>query len=42
MKIFFLKQSGSLLTRNLSDIIKKDDFISNSEYLETLIVIVPK
>lgn len=36
------KQTGSLLTRNLSDIIKKDDFISNSEYLETLIVIVPK
>ena len=36
------KQTGSLLTRNLSDIIKKEDFISGSEYLETLIVIVPK
>lgn len=36
------KQTGSLLTRNISDIIKKEDFIMNSEYLTTLIVIVPK
>jgi len=36
------KQTGSLLTRNISDIIKKEDFIQDSEYLQTLIVIVPK
>lgn len=36
------KQTGSLLTRNLNDIIKKEDFIQDSEYLQTLIVIVPK
>jgi len=36
------KQTGSLLTRNISDIIKKEDFIMNSEYLTTMIVIVPK
>lgn len=36
------KQTGSLLTRNISDIIKKEDFITDSEYLETLIVVVPK
>lgn len=36
------KQSGSLLTRNLSDIIKKEDFITDSEYLQTMIVIIPK
>jgi V-type H+-transporting ATPase subunit C len=36
------KQTGSLLTRNLSDIIKKEDFVTDSEYLVTLIVIVSK
>lgn len=36
------KQTGSLLTRNLGDIIKKEDFVLNSEYLQTVIVIVNK
>jgi len=36
------KQTGSLLTRNLNDIIKKEDFIMDSDYLQTLVVIVPK
>lgn len=36
------KQTGSLLTRNINDIIKKEDFIMDSEYLTTLIVIIPK
>lgn len=36
------KQSGSLLTRNLGDILKKEDFVLDSEYLTTLIVIIPK
>lgn len=36
------KQGGSLLTRNLGDIIKKEDFVLDSEYLTTVIVIVPK
>jgi V-type H+-transporting ATPase subunit C len=33
---------GSLLTRNINDLIKKEDFIMDSEYLTTLIVIVPR
>ncbi|XP_049541812.1 V-type proton ATPase subunit C isoform X2 [Anopheles darlingi] len=36
------KQSGSLLTRNLADLVKKEHFILDSEYLTTLLVIVPK
>lgn len=36
------KQIGSLLARNLSDIVKKEDVVVNSEYLTTLIVVVPK
>ncbi|KAK4299479.1 hypothetical protein Pmani_028241 [Petrolisthes manimaculis] len=36
------KQTGSLLTRNLGDLVKKEDFVQNSEYLVTLLVVVPK
>ncbi|NXP49286.1 VATC1 ATPase, partial [Heliornis fulica] len=36
------KNAGSLLTRSLADIIKKEDFVLDSEYLVTLLVIVPK
>lgn len=36
------KNVGSLLTRSLADIVKKDDFILDSEYLTTLLVVVPK
>jgi V-type H+-transporting ATPase subunit C len=36
------KQAGSLLTRNVSDIVKKDDFVLNSEYLTTILVVVPQ
>ncbi|CAH2007260.1 unnamed protein product [Acanthoscelides obtectus] len=36
------KQTGSLLTRNLADLVKKDHFILDSEYLQTLLVIVPR
>nr|Q9NDR5.1 RecName: Full=V-type proton ATPase subunit C 2; Short=V-ATPase subunit C 2; AltName: Full=Vacuolar proton pump subunit C 2 [Ascidia sydneiensis samea]BAA96746.1 vacuolar-type H+-ATPase subunit C [Ascidia sydneiensis samea] len=35
------KATGSLLLRNLSQIVKKDDFIDGSEYLRTVIVAVP-
>jgi V-type H+-transporting ATPase subunit C len=35
------KQSGSLLTRNLGDLVKAEHFVLNSEYLTTLIVVVP-
>ncbi|KAK9508022.1 hypothetical protein O3M35_007773 [Rhynocoris fuscipes] len=35
-------EQGSLLTRNLTDIIKKEDYISDSIYLSTVFVIVPK
>ncbi|XP_078253888.1 V-type proton ATPase subunit C 1-A [Rhinoraja longicauda] len=36
------KNVGSLMTRSLADIVKKDDFILDSEYLITLLVVVPK
>jgi len=35
------KQTGSLLTRSLADIVKKDDVVSDSEYMVTLLVAVP-
>ena len=35
------KQGGSLLTRNLGDLVKADHFVLNSEYLTTLVVVVP-
>ncbi|UJR13915.1 hypothetical protein I4U23_000921 [Adineta vaga] len=36
------KQSGSLLTRSLNDVLKKENFVLGSEYLKTLLVCVPK
>ncbi|XP_064634546.1 V-type proton ATPase subunit C 1-B-like [Lineus longissimus] len=36
------KAVGSLLTRNLGELVKKEDFVLNSEYLTTLLVVVPK
>ncbi|KAM4694914.1 V-type proton ATPase subunit C 2 [Discoglossus pictus] len=36
------KTVGNLLTRTLADIVNKDDFVLNSEYLITLLVVVPK
>ncbi|KAL7642174.1 UNVERIFIED_CONTAM: hypothetical protein RMT77_006735 [Armadillidium vulgare] len=36
------KQTGSILTRNLGDIVKKEHIVQNSEYLLTLLVVVPK
>lgn len=36
------KTSGNLLTRSLAPLLRKDDFIQDSEYLETLLVVVPK
>ncbi|CAH0381851.1 unnamed protein product [Bemisia tabaci] len=36
------KQTGSLLTRNLAELVKKEDFIHDSEYLTTLLVVVPR
>jgi len=36
------KQSGSLISRNLADIVKKEHFVLDSEYLVTLVVVVPK
>ena len=35
------KQTGSLLTRNLGDLVKKEHFVLASEYLTTLVVVVP-
>ncbi|XP_045404997.1 V-type proton ATPase subunit C 2 isoform X2 [Eulemur rufifrons] len=36
------KSKGNLFTRTLSDIVSKEDFVLDSEYLVTLLVIVPK
>uniref|UniRef100_A0AAQ4R3Z2 V-type proton ATPase subunit C n=1 Tax=Gasterosteus aculeatus aculeatus TaxID=481459 RepID=A0AAQ4R3Z2_GASAC len=36
------KNAGSLLTRSLADIVKKEDFIVDSEYLITMLVVVQK
>ncbi|XP_062981902.1 V-type proton ATPase subunit C 2 isoform X2 [Elgaria multicarinata webbii] len=36
------KNVGNLLTRTLTDIVNKEDFVLNSEYLITLLVFVPK
>ncbi|XP_012869128.1 PREDICTED: V-type proton ATPase subunit C 2 [Dipodomys ordii] len=36
------KSTGNLFTRTLSDIVSREDFVLDSEYLITLLVIVPK
>ncbi|KAH8120634.1 ATPase, V1 complex, subunit C [Phellopilus nigrolimitatus] len=36
------KKAGNLSIRSLVDIVSKDDFIGDSEYLETVLVAVPK
>ncbi|XP_040204528.1 V-type proton ATPase subunit C 2 [Rana temporaria] len=36
------KTVGNLLTRTLADIVNKDDFVLDSEYLITLLVVIPK
>uniref|UniRef100_A0AC34QGZ2 V-type proton ATPase subunit C n=1 Tax=Panagrolaimus sp. JU765 TaxID=591449 RepID=A0AC34QGZ2_9BILA len=36
------KATGSLVTKDLSDIVKAEDFVLNSEYLQTVVVAVPK
>jgi len=35
------KQTGNLSTRSLFSVVTKDDFITDSEYLETLLIAVP-
>ncbi|KAK9461695.1 uncharacterized protein V1516DRAFT_711152 [Lipomyces oligophaga] len=36
------KQTGNLSTRSLQDIVKKEQFVVGSEYLETVLIAVPK
>ncbi|KAF7249587.1 hypothetical protein EG68_09777 [Paragonimus skrjabini miyazakii] len=36
------KQTGSLVTRDLADIVKSDQFVLGSEYMATLVVVVPR
>ncbi|VDB84504.1 unnamed protein product [Peniophora sp. CBMAI 1063] len=36
------KKTGNLSVRSLADVVSADDFIQDSEYLETLVVAVPK
>ena len=38
--LFFIPR-GSLLTRNLGTLVKKEHFVIGSEYLQTLLVVVP-
>jgi V-type H+-transporting ATPase subunit C len=33
---------GNLSLRSLVDVVSKDDFVQDSEYLETLLVAVPR
>lgn len=42
LSIVLLHSRGNLFTRTLSDIVSKEDFVLDSEYLITLLVIVPK
>lgn len=34
--------SGNLMTRSLAELVNKEDFVHASEYLRTLVVVVPK
>ncbi|KAF5377604.1 hypothetical protein D9615_005199 [Tricholomella constricta] len=36
------KKMGNLSVRSLADVVSKDDFVQDSEYLETLLVAVPR
>jgi len=36
------KATGSLMTKDLADVVKKEDFVLGSEYLTTMLVVVPK
>ncbi|CAI8026272.1 V-type proton ATPase subunit C [Geodia barretti] len=36
------KETGNLMTRSLVDVVRKEHFVLNSEYLITLLVVVPK
>jgi V-type H+-transporting ATPase subunit C len=36
------KETGNLMTRSLVDVVRKEHFVLNSEYLTTLLVVVPK
>lgn len=40
--ILTLTFRGNLSVRSLADIVRKEDFIQDSEYMETLLVAVPK
>ena len=40
--ILFVIPRGNLLSRSLVDIAKPDDFVQTSEYLQTLVVCVPR
>jgi V-type H+-transporting ATPase subunit C len=42
LNFVFFYSSGSLITRNLNDVVKKEYFVLNSEYLKTLLVCVPR
>lgn len=41
LSIVLLHSRGNLFTRTLSDIVSKEDFVLDSEYLITLLVLIP-
>jgi len=40
--LLVLRDRGSLMTRSLADIVSKSDFVLDSEYLITVLVVVQK
>ena len=41
-RVTLVVDRGTLLTRNLADVVSKYDFISDSKHLVTLLVVVPR
>ena len=41
-QLIYVSCSGNLMTRSLVDLVKKEDFVHESDYLQTLLVVVPK
>jgi len=41
-RVAMLVVSGSLMTRCLTDVVSKNDFVLNSQYLVTVLVVIPR
>ena len=42
MEAVLRRSTGSLLTRSLHDIVRKEQFVLDSEYIQTVLIVVPK